>query len=247
MTPPQPPYGQPQQPGQQPGYPPPQGYPQQQAYPQQPGHPQPQAGYPQGYPQQQFPQQAYPQQPQNTNVGRIIGILAAAISIISGIYIFFDGIDSQWVNILLGGLGGLALIAGGVLLILRLWISPFVLLGGAILLFAYLLWAIVFRFMTMDPEDGDTVLEALTPFAGWATFLPGAIVAGLSLLPVVRNTFKPKPGGAATQQGGYFPQGYPQQQGFPQQSGYPQQPQQQGYPQQQPGYPQQPPGGYPQQ
>ncbi|GAB3676975.1 hypothetical protein GCM10027597_17090 [Saccharopolyspora tripterygii] len=180
-------------------------------------------------------------------MGRIIGILAAAISIISGIYIFFDGIDSQWVNILLGGLGGLALIAGGVLLILRLWISPFVLLGGAILLFAYLLWAIVFRFMTMDPEDGDTVLEALTPFAGWATFLPGAIVAGLSLLPVVRNTFKPKPGGAATQQGGYFPQGYPQQQGFPQQSGYPQQPQQQGYPQQQPGYPQQPPGGYPQQ
>ncbi|WP_207918552.1 hypothetical protein [Saccharopolyspora karakumensis] len=247
MTPPQPPYGQPQQPGY-----PQQGYPQQQAYPQQPAHPQPQVGYPQGYPQQPHPQQGHPQQPQSANAGRIIGIIAAAIAIIAGIYIFFDGIDNL-LNILLCATGGLALIAGGVLLILRLWISPFVLLGGTILLLANLVRLIVFRMMNMEQED--TIAEALLTFAGWATFLPGAVVTVLALLPIVRNSLKPKPGGTPAaplaQAGGYPQPGYPQQQpGFPQQPGYPQQPgfpQQSGYPQQ-PGYPQQqPPGGYPQQ
>lgn len=236
MTPPQPPYGQPQQPGSAQ-----QGYPQQQAYPQQPAHPQPQVGYPQGYPQQPYPpQQGYPQQPQSANAGRIIGIIAAAIAIIAGIYTFFDGIDNL-LNILLCATGGLALIAGGVLLILRLWVSPFVLLGGTILLLANLVRSIVFLFMTMDPEHGDTVLEALTPFAGWATFLPGAIVTGLAFVPAVRNSFKPRPGATAMAAPAQFQQNYPHQQGYPQQ-GYPQP----GYPQV-PGYPQQPPGGYPQQ
>ncbi|WP_199740603.1 hypothetical protein [Saccharopolyspora rhizosphaerae] len=130
----------------------------------------------------------------------------------------------------------LALIAGGVLLVLRLWVSPFVLLGGGILLLGNLVWSTVFRVMTKDP--GDTLAEELFSFAGIATFLPGAIVAGLAFLPVVRGTLTPRPGGNQTARPVQFG-GHPQQGGF----AYP--PQQPGWPHQQ-GFPQQP-GQYPQQ
>ncbi|MEB3368793.1 hypothetical protein [Saccharopolyspora mangrovi] len=234
MTPPHPPHR--QQPGYpQQGYPQQQGFPQQQpGYPQQPAHSQPQASYPQGYPQQL----GHPQQPQSGGAGRVVGIVTAAIAIVAGIYVAIDGLDSL-PGLLLCLTGGLALITGGVLLILRLWVSPFVLLGGSILLLANLIWDIVFRLMEMEPEYGDTIAEALLPFAGIATFLPGLVVTVLAFLPAVRKSLKPRAGGAFNQTpvqfGGY---GYP-----PQQPGYP--PQQPGYPPQQPGP--QPPGGYPQQ
>lgn len=242
MTSPQPPHGQPPQPGvQPPGYPqqglPPQGH-AQPGYPQQPAHPQQRAGYP----QQGGPQQA------GSGPGRIIGFLTAAIAIIAGLVVLFDGMDSLR-GIVMCVTGGLVLIAGGVLLILRLWFAPFVVLGGGVLLLGNLVWAVIFGLMTMDRDD--TIAEALLPFAGIATFLPGLVVTVLAFLPVVRKSLKPKPGGSRAAQPVQFG-GYPQQGGFaypPQQAGYPQQqgfPQQSGYPQQ-PGHPPQQPGGYPQQ
>ncbi|MGP4015367.1 hypothetical protein [Saccharopolyspora sp. 5N708] len=149
MTSPQPPYGQPQQPGPPPGYPAQPGYPQQ-PVPPQPGYP-PQSGYPpQGFQQQPgYPQQGYPQQPYGAPQGGpkpllayiagAVSAVAAIISLIMGIG-FIDnaigtmgGIEREtnagltdglfWATSALGVLAGVGMAACAVLFFLRLPIA----------------------------------------------------------------------------------------------------------------------------
>ncbi|WP_433870262.1 hypothetical protein [Saccharopolyspora sp. CA-218241] len=236
------------QPPQQPGVPP--GYPQQAGYQQQPGYPGPQGyapqpGHPQAYQQpQQWGQQQWgqPQQPpQGASAvpARVLGVLA----IIIGLAITLDFAFSNLVNTLICVPAGLALIAGGVLLILRHWIGPFLLIGATVLCLAFLVKGIVLR--ATSEYLGGSLGEILYSFAEVITLVPTLIVTALSLLPFTRNGLKPR---SATAQAPahygapqYAAQQYPgQQYGTPQA----QQPAQQPYPQQQYGAPQQY-GGYP--
>ncbi|MEV4729005.1 hypothetical protein [Saccharopolyspora sp. NPDC049426] len=227
MTSPQPPYGQPQQPGQQPGYP-------QQGYPQPQGHPQQQPGYPQqpayshphaGYPQQLHPLAGQPHAQSNVGAGRNVGIIIGAIAIITGLYIFISIVTSMVRNFSVDALpfdlvalpAGLLLILGGVLFLLRRWIAPLVLVGGSTLVLVNLIEVFV-----MGAMAGANPVEVFPPIQ-FTVFLVCALVAGIAFLPSVRKALKPRSinpaaarpmqpfGGQPQQQAGYQQPGYPQQ------------------------------------
>ncbi|GAA4860345.1 hypothetical protein [Saccharopolyspora cebuensis] len=230
------------QPPQQPGVPP--GYPQQAGYQQQPGYPGPQGyaqqpGHPQAYQQPQQWGQPQPPRPSGSAVpARVLGVLAIVI----GLAITLDFAFSNLVNTLICVPAGLALIGGGVLLILRHWIGPFLLIGATVLCLAFVVKGIVLR--ATSEYLGGSLGEILYSFAEVITLVPTLIVTALSLLPFTRNGLKPR---SATAQAPahygaphqYAPQYPGQQYGTPQA----QQPAQQPYPPQQ-QYPQQY-GGYP--
>ena len=239
MTPPQPPYGQPQQPGQQPGYPPPQGYPQQQAYPQQPGHPQPQAGYPQGYPQQQFPQQGYPQQPQSGSspkaayVAGAVSAVAALISLIFAIGYIDNAIGTMggitgetnagindalyWVTSVVGLLTALGIAASAAFFFLRHSLAPLagMISGGlGVIMMGFRVATALHAEANRGSTTGAADVEYVT------VLVLALIVLAIALLPPVKGALKPKavsPGNAA----GFPMQGPPQQAGYPSQGALP--------------------------
>ncbi|MEV4729004.1 hypothetical protein [Saccharopolyspora sp. NPDC049426] len=252
MTPPQPPYGQPQQSGQQPGYYQ-QGYPQQQpGYPQQPAYSQPQAGFPQqphtppGYPQIVEPR------PKAAYAAAAVSAVAALISLIFAIGYIDDAIGMMggitgetnagvgdalfWVTSATGLLTALGIAATAVLLFLRQPFAP--LLGmvsgglGVIMM--------GFRVATAFHADANRGSSIEAADVEYITVLALAIVVlVVTALPPVKAALNPKPAKAG------HPGGPPMQfpaQGYPPQVGYPQQ----GFQKQQ-GNPQQPGGFYPQQ
>ncbi|MBF6507842.1 hypothetical protein IU422_08790 [Nocardia farcinica] len=195
MTSPQPPYGQPQQPGPPPGYPQqpgPPGYPQQ-AYPQQPV---PQQGFQQPYPGQPFQQQA----PVKSGPSPVFAIILGAIAIIVSLVIIIDFATTKNVIVaIICVTGGAALAAGGVTLILRHWIAPWLFVAATALFIGYYIERVIYKFQTMEPEHGDTVAEAFYSWAAIATLVPVAIMTGLTFLPFVRKALKPKVAAAPAQ------------------------------------------------
>lgn len=249
MTPPQPPYGQPQQPGY-----PQQGYPQQQAYPQQPAHPQPQAGYPQGYPQQPYPQQGYPQQPQrggSPKAAFVAGAVSAVAALISLIFAFgyidnaigmMGGITGEtnagindalyWVTSVVGFLTALGIAVSALLFFLRHSLAPLagMISGGlGVIMMGFRVATALHAEANRGSTTGAADVEYVT------VLVLALIVLVIALLPPVKAALKPKAAKPANAVGFPAP-GAPQQPNYPTQGLH-----------QQPGYPQQPPGGYPQQ
>ncbi|GAA4620586.1 hypothetical protein [Saccharopolyspora hordei] len=203
MTSPQPPYGQPQQPGPPPGYPQ-QGYPQQppgypqQAYPQQPGNPQ------QGYPQP-YPGQPYPPPAPATGPSPVFAIILGAIAIIVSLVIIIDFVTTTSVIVVvLCVTGGAALAAGGVTLVLRHWIAPWLFVGATALFVGYYVERVLYKFQHLEPARGDTTAEAFYSWSAIATLVPVAIMTVLVFLPFIRKALKPKATAAPAQPVQYY-------------------------------------------
>ncbi|QUG99395.1 hypothetical protein HUO13_34065 [Saccharopolyspora erythraea] len=187
MNTPHPPYGQPQQPGylpQQPGpgYPPqaPPGYqPQPPQYPGQQQVP---------YPQQPYGHPGYGQAPSGGS--RVGAIIVGVAAIIVGLYVVIDFISFTYpMTMILMVPGGLVLMAAGVLLILRQRISVYLTIAATALFAADMIRIMVTRVVNMDEDQ--SVADVLYNWASVATLVPAAVIMVLTLLPFVRNTFKP--------------------------------------------------------
>ncbi|MER5394738.1 hypothetical protein [Saccharopolyspora sp. NPDC002686] len=199
MTSPQPPYGHPQQPGPPPGQPqqpgPPPGY-QQQPFYQQPSPQQgfQQQGHPQNYPGQPFPQ------PSKRAASPVFAIILGAIAIIVSLIIIADfATTKNVITMIICVAGGVALAAGGVTLILRHWIAPWLFVASTALFIGFYIERVIYKIQTLEPEYGETTASAFYSWAAIATLLPVAVMTGLVFLPFIRKALKPKAAAAPAQ------------------------------------------------